>query len=132
VYCRCGSARRWERIANRSLHIEIAYAPAASERWSDNPSWPVGEGGNTGRRLSSQKSGQNIVSIFFIGAENSLFDGDEVPIAKTRCGCDLASLREPCLVGRHIDQDFIADRRNEFQAFAGEIMLISEPFCRNS
>jgi hypothetical protein len=79
-----------ERIANRSLNIEITYAPAAGERGSDNPSRPVGKGGDAGRRLKSQKSTENLVSIFFVGAEQPLFDGDEVPIGKTRCGCDLS------------------------------------------
>ncbi len=84
-----------ERIGNRSLDIEITPADATRDGGGDNPSRPVGKGGNAGWRLKSQKSTENIVSIFFIGAEQPLLDGDEVPIGETRCGFDLASLREP-------------------------------------
>jgi hypothetical protein len=41
------------------------------------------------------------------GADEPLFDGDEVPIGETRCGFDLASLREPLLKGRHVDENFV-------------------------
>ena len=82
----------WERIAYRSLDIEITPADAACDCGGDDPSRSVGEGGDAGWRLKSQKSTENIVSIFFIGAKQPLFDGDEVPICETRCGLDLASL----------------------------------------
>ena len=45
-----------ERIANRSLDIKITPADATRDRGGDNPSRPVGKGGNAGWRLKSQKS----------------------------------------------------------------------------
>lgn len=74
-----------ERIANRSLDIKITPADATRDGGGDNPSRPVGKGGNAGWRLKSQKNTENIVSIFFVGAEQPLFDGDEVRAAAKPC-----------------------------------------------
>src|SRR5580700_5794125 len=45
-----------ERIANRSLDIKITPADATRDGGGDNPSRPVGKGGNAGWRLKSHKS----------------------------------------------------------------------------
>ena len=73
-----------QRIGNRSLDIEITPAYAACDGGGDDPSRPVGKGGDAGWRLKSQKSTENIVSIFFVGAEQPLLDGDEVSIGETQ------------------------------------------------
>ena len=62
---------------------------------------------------------ENIVSIFFVGAEQPLFDGDEVPIGETRCGLMFRALFE----GRHIDQNFIGGGGNQLQSLAAEIIV---------
>jgi len=71
-------------VADRTLDVEIAPADAARQCWRDNPSRPVGKIGDAGWRLESHKSAENIVSVFFIGAEQALFNGDEIPIEETR------------------------------------------------
>ena len=55
---------RGERIADRSLDVEIAPADAPRERRGDNPSRSVGESGDAGWRLSSDKSAGECSSHF--------------------------------------------------------------------
>jgi len=123
-----------DRIANRSLDIEIPEADAASNSGGNDPGRPVGKGGNAGGRLKSEKGGQNIVSIFLIGAEQALLDGDCIPVGKTGCRRDRGYqfkffaaahehgrvLRDPLLERRHVYKNFIGFRGNELQSLARE------------
>ena len=51
----------------------------------DDPRRPVGEGGDAGWRGKPQKSGEDIIAILLVGAEQPLLDGYKISIEETRC-----------------------------------------------
>lgn len=53
--------------------------------------------------LENKQCGEDIVSIFFVGAEKPLFDGEEIPIGETGRRLDVCALLE----GRDIDKNFV-------------------------
>jgi hypothetical protein len=85
---------RRERRANRPLDVEITPTDAACDCGGDNPSRSVGKGGNAGWRLKSQKSTENVVSIFFVGAEQPLLT--KFPSAKPVAGLTLLPSGSRC------------------------------------
>ena len=83
----------WNWHADRPLNIEIAPSLSSGKSGRNDPGM-IGEGGDSGWRLNSEKSADDIVSVLFIGADQPLFDGEERPIAESRRGFDQCALEK--------------------------------------
>ena len=70
-------------------------------------------------RLKAEKGAENVVSVFFIGAEQPLLDGDEIAVGEARRGLDIGAMLEV----RDVDQDFVGGRRDQLQPFAPAVIV---------
>src|ERR1700730_1526727 len=71
-----------EGITESQLHVEFPPAFSGGNRWRDGEIIASKRAGS-GWRAKGEEAGQDIVSMFFISAQKTIFDQQKGPVAKT-------------------------------------------------